>query len=268
MTTPTFVHANCLDYLPILPEASVDFTLTSPPYDAIRDYKGFPPIDRVRLGKALYRVAKPGSICAVVIQDQTRNGAKSLTSFRWAVDWADECGWRLFETCLYQREGVPGNHWRTRFRVDHEYVHLFLKGDRPAYFDKSRLTVPCKTAGKVLQHGQRRKPDGSVERVAKEITIAPTKCRGTVWKYSKSCTEGNRLKLAHPATFPGRLASDLIRCFCPVGGLVLDPFCGSGTTCIEAAKLGRNAVGIEIADEYVSLCRKRAETEIEADCFD
>jgi site-specific DNA-methyltransferase (adenine-specific) len=87
------------------------------------------------------------------------------------------------------------------------------------------------------------------------------KCRGTVWRYSTSNSEGNRLKLQHPATFPDKLAEDLILCFSKPNELVFDPMCGSGTTCVMAKKNNRNFIGIDIAEEYCQIARKRLEDE-------
>jgi len=87
------------------------------------------------------------------------------------------------------------------------------------------------------------------------------KCRGTVWQYSTSNTEGNRLKLQHPATFPDKLAEDLILCFSEPDEIVLDPMCGSGTTCVKAYINHRRYIGIEVSDEYCTIARKRIENE-------
>ncbi|MBX3376044.1 MAG: site-specific DNA-methyltransferase [Phycisphaeraceae bacterium] len=214
------------------------------------------------MGRELSRVAKPGAIAAVVIQDQTIKGAKSLTSFRWAVDWVDSCGWRLFETCIYQRNGVPGGYWRKRFRVDHEYILLFVKGSRPLYFDKSKLQVPCKTYAPGATDSLNRRLTSGGTLATKVFDIKPTKCRGTVWSFKNTSMEGNRLKTTHPATFPDKLAADLICCFCPAGGIVLDPMMGSGTTCVQSAIYGRRYCGIDIAAEYVQLAEKRLALEV------
>jgi DNA modification methylase len=127
MQTDHIYHANCVDALKSFPDECIDVVCTSPPYDDVRDYNGFC-FDYKSLGKELYRVTKDGGICAVVIGDGTKDFAKSMTSMRLAVDWCDNAGWRMFETCIYSRHGRPGAWWNQRFRVDHEYIFLFLKG--------------------------------------------------------------------------------------------------------------------------------------------
>lgn len=253
------LHGDCCQQLQKMSSEVVTATIFSPPYDAVRDYKGFF-IDFVELGTKLYRVTKEGGIAAVVIQDGTTDGAKSLTSFRLAVDWADQCGWRLFETCIYSRHGRPGAWWNKRFRVDHEYIHIFLKGDRPSYFNKEPLKIKAIHAGSTW-HGTQRKTDGTTEVVAPKVQN-DYKCRGTIWKYNTSNSEGNPLKLKHPASYPDALASDLIQCFSQEDDLILDPTCGSGTTCVVAAQLKRRYLGIEIAEEYVEIAKQRLKNEV------
>ena len=124
-----------------IPENSIDLVVTSPPYDDLRDYKGFV-LDMHTIGEEIYRVLKPGGICAMVIQDSTKNFGKTLTSFRTILDWCDNIGFKLFECCIYHKNGTEGAWWKNRFRVDHEYMPIFLKGERPQYFNKEPLKVP------------------------------------------------------------------------------------------------------------------------------
>ena len=250
----TFICGDCVDVMRQLPDMSVDLIVTSPPYDGIREYKGFS-VNLSAVGKEAFRVLKDGGIAVVVIQDQTKNFGKTLTSFRLAIDWCDNAGFKLFECLIYKKYGAEGAWWSKRFRVDHEYMMVFLKGDRPAYFNKEPLKIPSKHAGKVMTGGGTRLTNG--RRIdTKAIKINPLKCRGTVWCY-ETAGDGSRLKHMHPATFPDKMPYDFIQCFCPEGGLVLDPFIGSGTTALAAKSLGRDYIGIDISSEYISLCKKR-----------
>lgn len=74
----------------------------------------------------------------------------------------------------------------------------------------------------------------------------------TVWSINTSPT-----REAHFATYPQELVNRLIKAGCPEGGIILDPFIGSGTTAICARKLNRNFVGIELNPDYVELANKR-----------
>lgn len=255
MNANIITQGDCVAVTERLKNNSIDLSVFSPPYDRIRDYKKGWVFDFSALGKNLYRITKEGGACAVVIGDGTKNFAKSLTSFKLAVDWCENIGWRLFETCVYHRDGNPGAWWAKRFRVDHEYILLFFKGNRPKAFNKKPLMVASKHAGKIYA-GTDRLTDGKFKKIAPKV-VNPQKCRGTVWKYRTSNTEGNRLKLQHPATYPDQLAEDLILCFSNPNDLVLDPMCGSGTTCVMALRNNRRTLGIEINNDYCKIAEQR-----------
>lgn len=248
------IHADCIEGMKKLPAESIDVVITSPPYDSIRDYNGFQ-VNLHDTGKEIYRVLKQGGCAIMVIQDQTKNFGKSLTSFRTIVDWCDTIGFKLFENVIYKKHGAEGGWWKTRFRVDHEYIPIFLKGERPQYFYKEDLKIPSKHAGKTMTGCASRLTNGKTL-ASKKVTINPTKCRGTIWDYT-TCGDGTRLKHQHPATFPDNLPKDFIQCFCPTGGVVLDPFIGSGTTALAAIATGRNFIGYDISEEYCTLAKKR-----------
>ena len=69
--------------------------------------------------------------------------------------------------------------------------------------------------------------------------------------------EDTQTRPAHFAAYPVDLCLIPILATCPVGGMVLDPFCGTGTTLIAARGLGRSCVGIDVSRDYLALCRKR-----------
>ena len=77
-----------------------------------------------------------------------------------------------------------------------------------------------------------------------------------VWQFYYEARD-IRDKNAHPATFPIALAAKCISLFSHEGELVLDPFVGSGTTLVAARDLNRNAIGFDLKQEYVDLCRHR-----------
>lgn len=250
----TIVHSDCIGGMKRLPADSIDLVITSPPYDSIRDYNGFA-VNLHETGKEIFRVLKDGGIAVMVIQDQTKNFGKSLTSFRTILDWCDNIGFKLFENVIYKKHGAEGGWWKTRYRVDHEYMPIFLKGERPGYFNKEPLKIPSKHAGKTMTGCATRLTNGKTL-TSKKVLINDKKCRGTIWDYT-TCGDGTRLKHQHPATFPDQLPVDFIQCFCPPGGVVLDPFMGSGTTALAAITVERNFIGYDISEEYCNLARKR-----------
>src|SRR3989338_4718310 len=252
------ICGDAVEVMKKFPSHSVDMVVTSPQYDNVRDYKGFS-LDLHSTGKEIYRVLKDGGVAVMVIQDQTKNFGKSLTSFRTIVDWCDSFGFKLFETVIYRKYGAEGGWWNKRFRVDHEYIPIFLKGERPQYFNKEHLKIPSKHGGKTLTGGGTRLTNG-IRIATRSIKINLTKCRGTIWEYL-TAGDGSRLKHEHPATFPNKLPYDFIECFTPKGGVVLDPFVGSGTTTVAAKNLGYKYIGIDITPEYCAIAEKRMKEE-------
>ena len=249
---------DCVEGIKKLPDESIDLMITSPPYDGIRKYNGFN-YDLHATGKEIYRVLKDGGIAVMVIQDQTKNFGKTLTSFKMIIDWCDNIGFKLFETVIYKKHGGEGAWWTKRFRVDHEYMPIFLKGERPQYFNKEHLKIPSKHGGKTMTGCATRLTNGKTLK-SKKVTINLMKCRGTLWNYT-TCGDGSRLKHQHPATFPNKIPFDFIECFCPKKGVVIDPFIGSGTTALAAIELERNYIGFDISKEYCDLAKKRIKEE-------
>lgn len=253
---------DCLEILPTLGAGSVDAVVTSPPYDNIRTYGGQWKVDLPHVGKLLYGCCCEGATVAMVIQDGTEGGAKTGTTARTTCAWLDT-GWRLWETCIWNRPGTPGAWWNKRFRVDHEFILIFVKGERPSQFDKSHLAVPAKCAGQMPWGKQSvRATQGHLVPSKNIKPVADTKCRGTVWTNHKSSYERDHLKSQHPATFPNSIAIDLASCFSVTDSTILDPFMGSGTTGVACVKTGRKFIGIELDRGYFDIAVKRIESEI------
>lgn len=230
----------------------VDMYIFSPPYGSIRDYDNKNYIfDYSFLGDEIYRTLKDGGVCVVIISDQVKNFAKDIITFKMVVDWVENKNLKLFENLIWAKPGRPGPWWNKRFRLDHEYILIFFKGEKPKYFNKDHTMIPSKYANKKVIFSQR-KTDGSLEK--QNRIIKEKKCKGTIWNFHTSCNDKIKEKLNHPATFPEKLCDDLIKCFTEENDLVIDIFCGSGTSCISAYKNKRNFIGIDISQKYIDLC--------------
>jgi len=261
-------NMDCMEGIELLNDNSIDLVLMSPPYDNVRDYKkGEWILDLPLVGKEISRVLKDGGICVMVIQDQTKDGRKSLTSFKTIVDWCENTELDLWECCLYERGGTPGAWWNKRFRVDHEYIPIFIRGKRPQYFSKEHMKIPVNQEYKKINESKNflggRGTNGEQIKNYKVVKLDDLKCSGTILHYKNSAREtggAKTLKKQHPATFPDKLASDFIQAFTTEGMIVLDPFSGSGTTCVMAKILNRNYIGFEINNTYCELGQKRIDT--------
>ena len=84
-----------------------------------------------------------------------------------------------------------------------------------------------------------------------------TKVRENIWYLPRSPHSDGKERHGHPATYPMDLATLHILSWSNEGDVVLDPFVGSGTTCVAAKELGRRFVGIEINPAYVDICARR-----------
>lgn len=238
---------------------SIDLTVTSPPYDNLRSYKGFS-FDFETVARELYRVTKPGGVVVWIAGDATIKGSETGTSFRQALFLRDVCGFNLADTMIYQKTDLafPRNGHR-KYPGAFEYMFVLSKGPiRTFELIRDRAN---KSAGRILS-GTVRQTDGTMlpsHSTGKEKAVASMGARSNVWGYStgyrKSASED--YVYDHPAIFPEALARDHILSWSQPGDLVLDPFMGSGTTGKMALAHGRDFVGIEIAEEYFAIASRR-----------
>lgn len=235
---------------------SIDLTVTSPPYDGIRLFHGHS-WDFDSIAIELFRVTKPGGVVCWVVQDQTKNFRKSLTSFRQAIRFC-EIGFGLLDTIIWEKpSGAPFNPFdRCVYAPRYEFIHVLTRG-RPNTFHPLR-DRPNVSAGKKNRNRSNRQPDGSIRSEPPLVaTIPEYGNRTNVWTVQNSAENNDPLAKQHPARFPIRLAQDLILSYTNPGDTVLDPFLGSGTTAIAAIRTQREFLGIEIASEYVALAELR-----------
>lgn len=232
------------------PAACVDLVVTSPPYDNLRTYGGHT-WDFEGVARELTRVLKPGGVIVWVVGDATVNGSETLTSMRQAIHFKDVCGVNVHDTMIYKTNKPPLTH--NRYEQCWEYMFVFSKG-------KPKTWNPIKEAstyaGQKRTATMRQDSDELSNRSAKG-TVADQKIRENVWYLPRSSNSDGAERRGHPATFPLALARDHILSWTVEGDVVLDPFAGSGTTCVAAKENGRRWVGIEINADYVAICNRR-----------
>lgn len=247
-------QGDCVSLMKNLPDQSIDLTVTSPPYDNLRNYDGYS-FDYVSTILELYRITKDGGCVIWVIGDSTVNGSESGSSFKQALCFMDS-GFNLHDTMIYQKQNyIPLTH--NRYEQSFEYMFCFSKG-KPKTFNP--IMIQCKNAGKVESYGLSRR--GSLDsnqamRSNVETTYRETKdmkIHQNIFTY----TCGN-VKSGHPAPFPDKLAIDMVRSWSDEGDVILDPFLGSGTTAVACIKLNRHYIGFEISDKYIDIAKNRIE---------
>lgn len=243
------IVGNCVDVMRSWPADVIHLTVTSPPYDKLRDYKGYSfPFEEI--ADELYRVTAPGGIVVWVVGDRI-NGGRTLTSFRQAL-YFQEIGFSAHDVMIYQKKNTPFMR-SNAYTNAYEMMFVLSKG-KPATFNA--LKVPTQRHGmEMLTHNKL--PDGVNKK--KRGELKKEKTRTNIWPYAVGLGGTTRDKIAfqHPAVFPEKLANDHIESWSNPGEVVLDPMCGSGTTGKMALLNDREFIGIDISPEYIEIARQR-----------
>ena len=249
MTPDTIYTGDNVATLKTFPDACIDLVVTSPPYDNLRTYGGHT-WDFEGVARELTRVLKPGGVIVWVVADATVNGSETGTSFRQAL-YFKEIGFNLHDTMIYEKPALSFPD-KNRYYQAFEYMFVLSKG-KPKTFNQI-CDRTNKTAGSKV-HGTERRPDGSTnpDRACLGNVTPLIGARFNIWRIPNPGKAGNK----HPAVFPLALARDHILSWSNEGDVVLDPFAGSGTTCLAARDAGRRYVGIEINAEYVEIINRR-----------
>jgi len=242
-------NENCLITMCNMPNNYIDFVITSPPYDDIRNYNGYQ-FEFKKIAKELFRVIKPDGVVIWVVGDATINGSETGTSFK-QVLFFKEIGFRLHDTMIYYKNN-PMPQTGNRYHQHFEYMFALSKGS-PTTFNP--ITEPTKYQG--LANMKNRGQNGSLD--YEKVERTKEKKVGNVFFYSVGGGISTKDKIAynHPAIFPEKLVADQINTWTNKNDLVYDPFMGSGTTAKIAHLLGRKWIGSEISKEYVEIAETR-----------
>lgn len=188
---------------------------------------------------------------------------KDLMGIPWMVAFALRAeGWYLRQDIIWHKPNAMPESVQDRCTKSHEYIFLLSRSER-YYFDIDAIREPFATPPRT---GQRRSyPSGcsssfGLDRGHMEqrgnfagLPLHPGgRNKRDVWAVSTSGSKG-----AHFAVFPEKLVEPCILAGCPKGGLVLDPFMGSGTTGVVAKRLGRGFIGIDINPDYCAMAAER-----------
>lgn len=291
------------DWLPQLPDGSVDLVLGSPPYESQRTYgigfdlRGQAWVDwMVALFREALRACR--GLVAMVLEGCTRNYRWSATPALLMAD-LHRAGIHLRKPPIYHRGGIPGGGGPDWWRNDYEFIVCATNGGRLPWSDNVAMGHPVKFApGGKLSHRtadeQRvnaqlsRRARGEARRAAVEaghgkvhraIDSGEWADKETVreWNYVPPAIAnpgnvirckaggghlgGEQYASQNEAPYPERLAEFFVRSFCPPGGLVVDPFTGSGTTGAVAVRWGRRFRGCDVRQSQVDLARQRISEE-------
>ena len=245
-------NANCLDYLQTLPNNSIKFIITSPPYDDLRNYNGYS-FEFEKIALELARTLQEGGVIIWNVADATVKGSETGTSMRQALFFID-CGLRLHDTMIYEKQNpMPASKSSKRYHQAWEYIFCFSKGT-PETFNP--FMIPAKY-GHVEANMKHRGKDGNLE-YTKTKRNSHTKVRN-IFTYTIGGGHSTSDKEAHghPALMPEKLAEDQILTWTNPGDTVFDPFSGAGTSGKMAVKNRRKYIGTELSKDYCDLAKLR-----------
>jgi len=221
-----------------LPAGCAHLMVTSPPYNAGKEYDQDLTLDEYRallrrVFAETYRVLVSGGRACVNVANLGRKPYLPLHAF--VIQDMLDIGFHMRGEVIWDKgssasSSTAWGSWRSAanpvLRDVHEYVLVFSK------------------------ESFSRKAEGRRSTITRDAFLEWTK---SVWSFPAASAR----KIGHPAPFPEELPRRLIELYSFRGDVILDPFCGSGTTCLAAANLGRHYVGYEIESKYVRLAEAR-----------
>jgi len=272
------IHGEARQVLAEMPADCIDAIVTSPPYYKQRDYADSPeqigqedaPADYVQrlvdVFRAARRVLKPTGTLWLVLGDKYHGGRLFGMPWRVALALADD-GWLLRSDIIWHKPNAMPSSVKNRPTTDHEYL-FFFAASADYFYDADAIREPHVTFSEHsrMKGGRRHfgKRGGTPEAGKNggdsnlhdgrwDQAFHPKgRNKRTVWSEPLS-----KNRKAHFAVFPEPLVATCIKASCPAGGVVLDPFVGSGTTAAVARRLGRRYLGIDCVAEYCELARQR-----------
>ena len=229
------INGNCMDVLAAMPAASVDAIIVDPPYAQTslawdRWVDGWP--------NAAARVLKPSGSMWVF-------GTLRMFTDR----WSEFAAWRMAQDIVWEKHNGSSFH-NDRFRRVHEQAVQFYRGRWEDVY--KGIVTTNEARARVVRRKERPAHMGEI---AGTTFISedggPRIMRSVIYARSQ---HGNAI---HPTQKPEAIIEPLLRNSCRPGGVVLDPFAGSGTTGVVASRLGMSAILIEADEKYFAAMQDR-----------
>ena len=296
MTHHIFYLCDVRESLRGMQAQSVNTCVTSPPYWGLRDYGedgqlGLEPTPEeyvasmVEVFREVKRVlredgtlwlnlgdsyAKSESNIGAKIKIQHGLKPKDLVGIPWRVAFALQAdGWYLRSDIIWHKPNPMPESVTDRPTKAHEYIFLLSKSQR-YYYDHEAVKEEAVNKGKIVQCGLNSR--ANVDRVPgeslKQDLVGNRRYAGFNERWANKPVEGRSKRTvwtvatrpfteAHFATFPPDLIRPCVLAGSPKGGIVLDPFGGSGTTTLVASQEGRDSVYIDLSEEYMDIALRR-----------
>ena len=246
-------NMDCIEGMKLIPDGSIDLTVTSPPYDNLRTYNWYS-WDFEWVAKELFRVTKQWGVVVWVVWDWHDKWWETLNSFRQAI-YFQEIWLTVHDTIIYKKSNfsVP---FKDKYHQTFEYMFILSKWKKKTF--NPLIDRINKKAWKRWWIQTIIEKDGSKSKRDSKI-ISDYWKRHNVREYNTGNNNTTKDKIAiwHPAKFPEKLAEDHILSWSNEWDIVLDPFMWSGTTAKMALINNRNYIWFEISQEYVDIANKR-----------
>lgn len=265
MTIQTDLYlGDCAEQLVAIPSNSIDLIFTSPPYADQRKstYGGVAADEYVAwflpISAQLLRVLKPTGTFILNIKEKVMEGERSTYVMELILAMRKQ-GWLWTEEFIWHKKNSYPGKWPNRFRDAWERLLQFNK-EKKFHMYQDEVMVPmgdwAKSRLRNLSETDRRRDNSKVgSGFGKNISNWLERDKAYPTNVIHLATEcGNK---NHSAAFPEELPEWFIKLFTVEGNTVLDPFMGSGTTNLVAARMGRSSIGIEIVPEYYTMVKNR-----------
>ena len=282
--SPTF-QVICSDVrkgLSRLNDSSVDTVVTSPPYYGQRDYESDIQIGHektiedyvdtlVEIFGAVRRVLRPEGTLWLNLGDKYLNG--QLQGLPWRVALALQAdGWVLRSDIIWHKPNAMPSAVKNRPTTDHEYIFLLTRSTKDYYYDADAIREPHVTftnqsrmkggrkhlgkRGGTPESGKNRGNPNLHDGRWDQAFHPKGRNKRTVWSMPLS-----KYRDAHFAVFPESLVEHCVKAGSPPKGVVLDPFCGSGTTGLVSLRIERDFIGIDCSQRYCDMASERLQNE-------
>ena len=285
-----FICGECLSEMGKMPDKSIDFIFTSPPYaDQIKDYgetdvkikpDKFCDWFRSR-AEEMFRILKDNGSFVLNINDKLDGKYQSIFVFKLVVMLVEEVGFHLVRDYIWYNPATPPNVFSRatmgRTKKSHECCFWFSKSDtgtfnmdpiRKPYSDRMYELLEAGPKGNRDDNTRPSRHSFDLSHPWKDnggsdpgsvVSISNTSSNDMVHKLCK------QFGVKHPARFPEKLAEFFILAGTDEGDVVLDPFGGSGTTAVVAQRLNRDFKYIEINPEFCDIAQKWHHVEFNAE---
>lgn len=256
------VHGDALNVLPTYPDTCADLVFTSPPYaDSRKKTYGGIHADRyvdwfLPFADEIFRVLKPTGSFVLNIKEKALEGERHTYVIELILALRKR-GWLWTEEYIWHKKNCYPGKWPNRFRDAWERCLHFTKSKHFTMHQEA-VMVPMGD----WRHARLRNLSETDRMRDESRVLSGFGKKIENWVGRQMAYPTNVLHLAtecgnkqHSAAFPEALPSWFIKLLTKPDDVVLDPFLGSGTTAVAAAKLRRRFLGIEIQTQYVDLAR-------------